>query len=116
MLKPSQNFFVQRKEKILQKKSFFQKSGKRRIERKKNEGFLTVLAMAIKKDPTMSIRKRANELKVHEKTVRTVIKQDLSPDVNPLDDAIWVVLENETNTTSHPNIGSLKTVIEEEWN
>ena len=26
------------------------------------------------------------------------------------------VLENKTNATSHPNIGSLKTAIEVEWN
>ena len=26
------------------------------------------------------------------------------------------ILENKTNTTSHPNIGSLKTAIEKEWN
>ena len=38
-----------------------------------------------------------------------------SPDPNPLDYAIWGVLENKTNTTSHPNIVSLKTAIEEEW-
>ena len=25
-------------------------------------------------------------------------------------------LENKTNATSHPNIGSLKTAIEEKWN
>ena len=42
------------------------------------------------------------------------IKQDLSPDHKPLDDAIWGVLENETNSTSHQNIGLLKSVIEEE--
>ena len=35
-----------------------------------------------------------------------------SPDHNPLDYAIWDILENKTNTTSHPNIGSLKTAIE----
>ena len=29
---------------------------------------------------------------------------------------MWEVLENKTNATSHPNIGSLKTAIEEEWN
>ena len=77
--------------------------------------FLTALAKAIKKDPTTSIRKLANELKVHEKTVRTAIRQDLNPDLN-LDCAIWDVLENKTNVTSHLNIGSLKTAIEEEWN
>ena len=46
----------------------------------------------------------------------TAIKQDLSPDINLLDYAIWGDLENETNATSHPNIGSFKTAIEEEWN
>ena len=83
---------------------------------KKQKGFLTSLATAIKKEPTTSIRKHTKELKVHEKTVRTAIKQDLSPVFNPLDYSIWDVLENKTNATSHPNIGSLKTAIEEEWN
>ena len=72
--------------------------------------------MAIKKDPTMSIRKLTNELKVHKKTVRIAIKQDLSPDINPLDYAIWDILENKINAASHPNISSLKTTTEEEWN
>ena len=42
-----------------------------------------------------------------------------SPDLNPFDCAIWGILEEEkkkTNATSHANIGSLKTAIEEEWN
>ena len=47
--------------------------------------FLTALTTMIKKDPTKSIRKHANELKVYKKTVRTAIKQDLSPDLNSLD-------------------------------
>ena len=47
--------------------------------------------------------------------LKTAIKQDLSPDLKPLDYAIWSVFEYETNTTSYPNIGSLKTAIEEEW-
>ena len=81
---------------------------------KQKEGFLAAFAMAIKKDPITSIRKHANELKVHEKTVRTGFKQDLSSDLNPLDYAIWGVLENKTNATSNPNIGSLKTAIEEQ--
>ena len=46
----------------------------------------------------------------------TVIKQDLSPDLNLLDYAIWGVLGNKTNAASHPNIGSLETAIEKEWN
>ena len=41
--------------------------------------------MVIKKDPTKSIRKHTNVLKVHEKTVRTAIKQDLSSDFNSFD-------------------------------
>ena len=48
--------------------------------------------------------------------MKTVIKQDLNPDHKPLDYAIWGVLENKTNATSHPNIGSLKIAIEEECN
>ena len=48
--------------------------------------------------------------------MRTAIKQDISPDLNPLDYALWGVLLNKTNATSHPNNGSLKTVTEKEWN
>ena len=86
------------------------------LNKKRKEGFLTDLAMAIKKDPTTSIKKHHNEFKVHEKTVWTAIKQDLSLDLNPFDYAIWGLLENKTNTTSHSNIGLLKTAIAEEWN
>ena len=85
-------------------------------KKKLKEGFLTALAMGIKKDPTMSIRKHANELKDHEKTVRIAIKQELSLDLNIHDYAIWDILENTTNAISPPNIGSLKTAIKEEWN
>ena len=67
--------------------------------------------MVIKRDPTMSIRKLDNELKVYEKTVRIVIKTELSPYCNPFD---YDFLE-KTNPTFHPNVGSLKTAIEEEW-
>ena len=49
------------------------------MTKKWKEGFLTALSTAIKKDPTTSIRKHTMELKVHEKTMRTAIKQDLSP-------------------------------------
>ena len=80
------------------------------------KGFLTAFATVIMNDPTMSIRKHTNELKIHEKTVRTAIKQNLSPDRNFLDYTILDILENKTNATSHPNIGSLKAPIEEEWN
>ena len=65
--------------------------------------------MAIKNDSTTLIRKHANELKVCK-------KQDLSPDLDPLNYVIWGVLENKTNANFYPNIGSLKIVIEEEWN
>ena len=70
--------------------------------------------MVIKKDPRTSIRKHTNVLKVHEKTGRTAIKQDLSPDLNPLDYTLWGILENKTNAIAHPNISLLKTTIEEE--
>ena len=88
---------------FLQKKSFLRKVGSGGLKKK---GFLTALTTAIKKDPTNSLRKHANKLKVYQKTVRTGIKQDLS-----LDYAIWVVLENKINATSHSNIGSLKTAV-----
>ena len=39
-----------------------------------------------------------------------------SPNHNPLDYIKWGVLENKINVASNPNIGSLKTAIEEEWN
>ena len=39
-----------------------------------------------------------------------------SPDHNPDDYTIWGILENKTNANSHPNIGSLKTDVEEKWN
>ena len=53
---------------------------------------------------------------VHEKTMRTAIKQDLSPDLNSLDYAKWGILKNKTNATSNSNFGSLKTAIEEKGN
>ena len=95
--KPSQRLFVYC---IKSKENFFKEKEKWRIEPKKQkESFLTALAIVIKKDPTMSIRKCTYELKVCEKTVRTAIKQDLSPNHNPLDYAICGVLENITNAT-----------------
>ena len=36
-----------------------------------------------------------------------------SSDFNPLDYAIWSILENKTDAASHPNIGLLKAAIEE---
>ena len=70
----------------------------------------------MEKDPKTPIRKFANELKAYKKPVRTAVNQDLSPGLNPIDYFIWDVLENKTNATSHPNIGSLMTVTEEQWN
>ena len=94
---PSQNFlFYKAKKILLQKKSFLRK---------------TALAIPVKKEPTTSVGKPAHELKVYEKTVRTAIKQNY-----PLDYALLGLLRNKTKSTSHPNIGSLKTVIEEKRN
>ena len=79
------------------------------MNKKRKKDFLTALVSVINKDPT---RKHANELKVHEKTVRTANK-DLSQDPNPFDYVKWSILESTKNTISHPNIGSLKTAIED---
>ena len=83
--------------------------------KKRKQGFSTALTFVVKKDPKTSIKKHASELKVHKKTVRTAIKQDLNPQLNPIDTSIWGVLENN-NATSHSNTGSLKTANEDEWN
>ena len=56
--------------------------------KKRKEGFLTTFSTATNGDPTTSIKKRANELKVHEKIVRIKTKQDLSPDLKPHDYSI----------------------------
>ena len=45
------------------------------------------------------------------KALKTAIKQELNPHY-----ALWGDLENKTNATSYPNIGSLKIVIQKEWN
>ena len=39
-----------------------------------------------------------------------------SPDLNPLDDAFWGVLEAATNKTPHPSIDALKAAITRKWN
>ena len=48
---------------------------------------------------------KANELRIHDKSLRAAIKQELSPDLD---------FENKINANAHPNIGSLKTAIEKE--
>ena len=69
--------------KIFSEKELFKEKGKWMIDKKMKKGFLTALTTVIK-DPTTSIRKHANELKVYKKTVKTAIKRDLSPNLNPL--------------------------------
>ena len=103
-----------KKKKNYRKRSFLRTRGVEDWTKKRKESFLTALATVIKKDPTTSLRKDANELKVHAKTVRTAIKQESSTNLNLLDFAIWGVLENKTNASSHLNIGSLKIAIEED--
>ena len=82
----SQSFFVDRiqyKEKnIFTEKVLFKEKEEWKIEQIWKEGFLIAHATPIKKDSTMSIRKDDNELKVPEKTVKTLIKQEFSPDIN----------------------------------
>ena len=84
------------------------------MEQKTKKIFLTALTSVIKKDPATSIRKHANELNVHKRTMKTAVKQDWSPDHNHDDYDICGVIEK--NATSHPNIGLLKNAIEKEWN
>ena len=98
--KLNQGFFgirTQIKEKCFAEKEFLRKRESGRLNKKRIESLLTVLAMPFKKDLRTSIRKNANELKVHEKNVRTEIKQDLSPAVNPFNNVILGVLENKIN-------------------
>ena len=47
---------------------FLRKKGSGGLHKKRKEGFLTALATVIKRGPTKSIIKHANELKFHEKT------------------------------------------------
>ena len=111
--KPSQSFFVyciQSKKNFCRKRAFYGKGREKHWTKYKKEGFLISLARAIKMNPT--IRKHSKELNVHEKTVRTAIKQDSNH--NPLNYAPWSILQNNTNATSYRNIGSLKTAIAEE--
>ena len=75
---------IQSKEFFLLNKSFLRED-RWGLNNQRKEGLLTAFATAIKKDPTTSLRKHANELEVDEKTVRTAIKQDLSQDLNLLD-------------------------------
>ena len=110
-------YHIQSKEKTFTEEKIFKEKGEwnGRVNRKK-KGFLTAVGRAIKKNPKTPKIKNANELKVLEKTLKAAIKQDFSPDRNPLDYVILDVLGNKTNTTSHQNVGSLDTAIEEEWN
>ena len=71
MPKPNQTFFVYRiqsKEKSFTEEFLLKKRCRGRLNKKRKEECLTDLATTIKKDPTISIRKHANELKFHEKT------------------------------------------------
>ena len=109
-LKSRQNFFVYH---IQSKENFLFFTGKELFKEEgeawtKNE----TRATTIKKDRTMSIGKHVNEPRVREKTGKTAIKRDLSPNHNFLDYIIWGDLEN--NEASYPNIGSLKIAMEEE--
>ena len=76
--RPTQSFFVcciQSKEKFsTEKKKKIKQKGEWRIEQKMKRRLFNCSRIAIKKDLTMSIRKYANELNVHEKTVRRAIK------------------------------------------
>ena len=59
------------------------------------------------------LRSKSSQKKIS-KMIGVSLRPPSSPDLNPLDYTMWGILENQTNATSHPNIGSLKTAIEEE--
>ena len=66
------------------KRDFLRKKGSVGLKKKKTkEDFLTAPASAIKLGLLTSIRKCANQLISHNKTVRTAILQDLNPDIKP---------------------------------
>ena len=104
--KLSQSFFVyciQSKENFFTEKELFKEKGSGGLNEKKTKRRLfNCSCYGHLEGPHMTIRKHANELKVHMKTVRTAIKQDLSPDSKPLDYAICGVLkrQNKCNFTS----------------
>ena len=88
------------------KKGCFKENWNRRIKRK--DDFLTAL--------TTEIKRARWWIESPGETVRVAIKRELSPDLTPLDYALWCFLENKTNATSQPNIGLLRIAMEEEWN
>ena len=61
-----ENFFYKKKS------NFRKRNGG--LNKKRKEGFLTAFTTAIKKEPTTSIRKHANELRVYEKRGRQLNK------------------------------------------
>ena len=71
--------------------------------------------MTIKKNPTTSVRKPANELKVYKKTVKTAFKQDLCQPLSP--SLRCIGRSGKRNKCNFQlNIGLLETAIEKEWN
>ena len=78
MPKPRQSFFVRRiqikKKKKCRKRVFLRKKGCDGLNKKRKRKLFNGSLYGEKKDPTTSIRKLDNELKVHKKTVRTTIK------------------------------------------
>ena len=79
--KLSQSFFVYR----IQSNEIFFTEKEWRIEHKMKRWFLNALATVIKKG-TRNVNKKNSQ--IHTKTRRTVIKQDLSPDLKLLGYAI----------------------------
>ena len=55
-----------------------------------------------------------NQAKKMSETIVISLRPPSSLDLDLLDYVIWDILENKMNTTSHPNIGLLKSATEEE--
>ena len=69
-----------------------------------------------KRQRIYDLLKAETKPKINSGITRISLWPPSSQHLNPLDHAIWGVLENKTNATSHPNIDLFKIAIEEEWN
>ena len=79
--------------------------------------------LKIKIQPNMSEQEKKQQricdllhAKTKTKKISKIIGVSLWPLSTPLDYAVWGILENKTNATSHQNISFPKVSIEEEWN
>ena len=68
------------------------------------------------KESMIWLASKPNQTKTISEIIGVSLWPQSSPDLKPLDYAIWSILENKTNTTFHPNIVLFKTAFREGWN